>query len=314
VTDAGREFSVYHHPFNDDWEISYSEFTDASDGLYLGGVGVRFHHNRVYNMHDDGIYLSPMYERHAIFGGGARLDISQNYLGRCLTALAFGGTEENHDKVYFYRNVIDLRAPIQTGRPGPKSPQPSYYYGKATGDHGSPPWSSMFAYHNTLVVRSDAQSADMWMGRGSTADRPRNVFNNVFVHLEQIGGASLPDSPHLQIDGNLYWQPGLEAKRAASFFSAYRASPLFAKSKQAYPPGFDAHSLVTDPQFTTVQQDPLAANDYRLQRTSPAIDAGVEVPADWPDPLRKEDRGKPDIGALPVGAEPFKAGRAAAPQ
>ena len=62
VTDANGEFSVYHYPFNDDWEIAYSEFTEASDGLYLGGIGLRFHHNLIENMQDDGIYLSPMFE------------------------------------------------------------------------------------------------------------------------------------------------------------------------------------------------------------------------------------------------------------
>ena len=36
-----------------------------------------------------------------------------------------------------------------------------------------------------------------------------------------------------------------------------------------------------------------------------AIDAGVDLPGDWPDPLRTKDAGKPDLGALPLGAEPF---------
>ena len=58
VTGANREFDVYCFPFNDDWEIAHSEFTEGSDGLYLGGVGLRFHHNLVSNMQDDGIYLS----------------------------------------------------------------------------------------------------------------------------------------------------------------------------------------------------------------------------------------------------------------
>jgi hypothetical protein len=39
----------------------------------------------------------------------------------------------------------------------------------------------------------------------------------------------------------------------------------------------------------------------------------VELPADWPDPLRKQDTGKPDLGALPFGAEPFPVGPAAGP-
>jgi hypothetical protein len=40
----------------------------------------------------------------------------------------------------------------------------------------------------------------------------------------------------------------------------------------------------------------------------------VALPDDWPDPLRKQDKDKPDIGALPLGAEPLNAGRAAAPK
>ena len=43
------------------------------------------------------------------------------------------------------------------------------------------------------------------------------------------------------------------------------------------------------------------------------INAGVPLPVDWPDPLRAADKGKPDIGALPLGADAFKVGRTAAP-
>jgi hypothetical protein len=310
VTAANPEFSVYHSPFNDDWEISYSEFTDASDGLYLGGVGMRFHHNIVYNMHDDGIYLSPMFQRSKVFGGGATLHLYQNYLGRCLTMLAFGGTEANHDTVYFYRNVVDLRAPIWTGRPGAKSPRPSSRTGKLTGDHGSPPWSSMFTYHNTFVIASQGYTADMWMARGAVKERPRKVFNNIFVHTQQLPAVNLLDSPDLQVDGNVYWHPGTPAKQTASFFAKYRASPAYEKSKKVYPPGFDTNSLIADPQLMKVGGDLMTMNDYRLKPGSPAVNAGVELPADWPDPLRKLDQGKADIGAYPLGSETWKVGRA----
>jgi hypothetical protein len=48
--------------------------------------------------------------------------------------------------------------------------------------------------------------------------------------------------------------------------------------------------------------------DFRLQTDSPAVNAGVPVPPDWPDPLRAADAEAPDIGALPLGAEPFRVG------
>lgn len=309
VTAANPEFSVYHNPFNEDWEISYSEFTDASDGLYLGGVGLRFHHNIVYNMHDDGIYLSPMYQRAKVFGGGATLHLYQNYLGRCLSMPAFGGTEPNHDTVYFYRNVVDMRAPIWTGRPSNKNPKPSSQTGKLTGDHGSPPWSAMVTYHNTFVIASQGFTADMWMARGAVKERPRKVFNNIFVHSLQLPAVNLLDSPDLQIDGNLYWHPGAPDKQTASFFTKYRASPAYGNSKKVYPPGFDTNSLVADPQFMKVGADPLARNDYRLKPGSPAVNAGVALPVEWLDPLRKLDPGRPDIGAYPLGADAWTFGR-----
>ena len=50
-------------------------------------------------------------------------------------------------------------------------------------------------------------------------------------------------------------------------------------------------------------------NDFRLPAGSGAIDAGVELPADWPDPLRAVEQGKPDAGALPSGSGRLKVGR-----
>lgn len=310
VTECGREFSVYAFPVNDDWEIAYSEFTEGSDGLYLGGVSMRFHHNIVDNMQDDGLYLSPMYPRHFYLRGGATLHLYQNYFSRALTMLAYGGAEGNQDKVYFYRNIIDLRGPVQHGRPSSKSPGAvAPYAGKVMGDHGSPPWPAMFTYHNTVISREPARSVSLGFTDGSQADRPRRVFNNILVHGAGLATFAQPDVPFVQTDGNLFWQPGLDAKLAGGFFNAYRASAAFASSKKVYPPGFEAHSLVADPKFVRFALAGGEKNDYRLQPASPAVDAGVLVPADWPDPLRAADKGKPDMGALPEGAEPLQVGR-----
>jgi hypothetical protein len=54
-------------------------------------------------------------------------------------------------------------------------------------------------------------------------------------------------------------------------------------------------------------------DDLRLDGKSPAIDAGVAIPSDWPDTLRGKDKGKPDIGAIPAGGAMPKVGPAAAP-
>lgn len=316
VPEAGREFSVYAFPFNDDWDISYSEFTDASDGIYLGGVSVKFHHNLVDAMQDDGIYLSPMHHRYSSLLGKAKLLLYQNHFSQAMTMLAFGGPEKStDDTIYFFRNIIDLRKPVNLGRPSAKSPGPlTPYAGHVMGDHGSPPWPGMFIYHNTIITKDGDRYAPLSLSAGATAERPRRVFNNIIVHGKTMPGFTLPDSQFLQSDGNLYWQPGLEPKLSGSFFTAYRASPAFKNSMKAYPPGFDSNSKIADPMFLKFNLDAKAANDYRLQPGSPAIDAGVAFPADWPDPLRQTDKGKPDIGALPLGTENFAIGRSAAPE
>jgi hypothetical protein len=49
------------------------------------------------------------------------------------------------------------------------------------------------------------------------------------------------------------------------------------------------------------EPDACTVNDYRLQADSPAIAAGMVLPADWQDPRRPADGSRPDIGALPAG-------------
>jgi hypothetical protein len=60
--------------------------------------------------------------------------------------------------------------------------------------------------------------------------------------------------------------------------------------------------------------DPRQPIDPGLQPSSPAIDAGVALPAEWPDPVRDRDPGKPDLGALPAGAAMLDVGPKASNQ
>jgi hypothetical protein len=309
TTDTGREFSVYAFPTSDDWEIGYSEFTDSHDGLYLGGIGLKFHHNLVDNFQDDGIYLSPMYP----YAPPAELHIYQNEFRRCLTALAFGGTEDDPDKVFIYRNLFDLRGGVNYGRPSTANPEQKPYPGRVISDHGSPPWAAMNIYHNTFVMSQGGVSGEMNTLAGAREGYPRRVFNNIFLHTTALP-APRPPAPELdmQWDANLHWSPGVGEKEAADYFTRYRASPAYEQSKKVYPAGFSTNSLVADPRLVKAPSDDAAAAvDYRLAEGSPAIDAGVPLPAEWPDPLRESDTGKPDIGAMPLGAEPLQAGRAA---
>lgn len=310
VTDTGREFSVYAFPMNDDWEVSYSEFTDSHDGLYLGGVGVKFHHNLVDGFQDDGIYLSQMYPRHLYHGSGARIEISENLFTRSLTPLAFGGLEDTGDDIYIYRNIFDLRGGVNYGRPSEDNPDVKPYPAiRAMSDHGGPPWPKMSIYNNTFVTLNGR--IDLGTMGSIRAGYPRAVFNNIYFNFGALGRVQPPSHELGQSDGNLFWSPAGQAA-AATYFDQYRKSPAFAQSKAVYPAGFTTNSVAADPLFLNVTPDWPTPLDVRLSEKSPAINAGADLPDGWPDSRRAEDAGRPDIGALPLGSKPLAVGRNAA--
>ena len=310
VIDSGRESSVYATPYNDFWEIDHSEFTDAHDALYLGAINLKFHHNLIENMQDDGIYLSPMYYRHRLEKTDPQLYIYQNVFRQQLTALAFGGPQPySRDTVYIFRNLFDLRQPVPTGRPSAKRAEPGFSYGRILGDHGSPPWSNMRIYHNTFIQRGPARYADMETNGHTAAKLGREVFNNIFYHSARLPGFIGPNTEDKAVsDGNLYWSPTAKAGQKTTLFSRFRKSTKFTASKSLYPAGSTTHSIVVDPKFVSVQEN-AERNDYRLGKNSPALNSGVAIPKDWPDPIRKADAGQPDLGALPLGVKMWKVGR-----
>ncbi len=312
--EAGQESSVYATPQNDDWEFAYSDFTDAHDGLYFGCINIRFHHNYLDGLQDDGIYLSPMYHRYRLLPTDPEIHIYQNHFGAMLTALAFGGPHERtRDMVFVYRNVFDLRGVVPTGRPRETGGDAGISHGKLIGDHGSPPWANLNFYHNTVISAEGGRTADMSLLSAVKEGYSRRVFNNILVHMPRMPGfPALNPTADLAHDGNLYYCPSVETT-ADQLFGRFRKSPAFEASQQRYPPGSTTHSLVANPQLMLLNAESARQVDYRLKSESPAIDAGVELPEDWPDPFRKQDPGRPDIGALPNGAAPWSAGRTTAP-
>ena len=298
--DAGRESSVWAYPQNDQWKITHCHFTDSHDGLYLGAMHVEIAHCLIENLQDDGIYLSPMYQRHKLDGTDPQIRVHHNVFKQLLTALAFGGNEPNtHDQIYVYRNVFDLREPIMAARMSETRAEPSLNTGKLVGDHGSPPWSAMTLAHNT-VIASGSRDALMAAGAGATPERPKRVYNNLFVHTDRLPAYFVPAAgTNLISDGNLFWSPATDEKQATALFKKWQASPSFAENKKLYAAGSDGHSVVADPRL----------NEYAPGNGSAAIDAGVEVKFEGFDPANKDDAGKPDIGAIPAGGKMFSAGR-----
>ena len=300
--DSGRESSVFAYPQNDKWEIAHCHFADAHDGLYLGTINCQFHGNLVENLQDDGIYLSPMYQRHRLEKTDPQIHVFSNTFRQLLTPLAFGGdVAATYDTIFIYRNLIDLRRPVYTGRPSVREAEARISTGKPMGDHGSPPWPAMNIYHNTFVIAEPARDAALVTLGATRAGNPRRVFNNLYVHQARLPGFVPPAADGDVIsDGNCYWSPLADEKQAAALFNKFRASEQFAASQQKYPPGCEANSRCADPRLTALPADPFAASDFSPAAGSPLVDAGVPVSADWPDPLRSADAGQPDIGAIPA--------------
>jgi hypothetical protein len=300
---------------NSDFEIAHCELTDHHDGLLIHAVeGMRLHHNLVDNFNDDGIEPGPKKERGKTY-------IYQNLISRCLSPFTAHGKKpapvqgEEGSGVYLYRNIIDLRR--GTYYSPPEKPDPTgAYLNRATTilahDHGSPILQPYHVYHNTFLLPGSA-----WRGyyaftwgshlRGTT----RRVFNNLFVQVAGQPGLNflaVSADDDFQADGNLFWGVKEGPKVRGDFFGTFRKSALFAASKKRYPPGLGANDRFADPKLVSLGGEGKQPSDLRLLKDSPAIGAGVEIPAAWPDPLRKRDGGRPDIGALPFGAEPFRVG------
>lgn len=121
-------------------------------------------------------------------------------------------------------------------------------------------------------------------------------------------------------DGNLHWSFGASAtgqpgaadatrlRNAAEFLKGFQQSPQFKASQRLYPPGWTKNDVVADPQFVAFTGNGSLPADCSLQSGSPAANAGVAIPAEWPDPLREADAGKPDLGALPLGVKAWRVG------
>lgn len=285
-------------PANRDWEISYSELTDSHDGPFLGSVkGMKLHHCLVDNFNDDGVYVTAC-------GMGGDLHIYQNVLSRCYHIFAYYGSFPTGSGVHVYRNIIDLRQPVYVGQPA-SADDPAFKdgmpgRGRLCGDHGSPTWEPMRFYQNTVVFNDAFRDYYGAGWGGHTGKRERQVFNNIFIQLAGNPGLKFdPTEADLRFDGNLLWGLRDGAAVKGDYFAAFQRSPVFTESQKAYPAGWTSHDRFADPKLTRVAADWRTPLDVRPLAVSPAINNGVELPADWPDPLRKADDGKPDIGALP---------------
>jgi hypothetical protein len=307
VTEGSYEFEVFHYPYNHDWEIAYSEFTDGHDGVYLSGHGIRFHHNLVERMQDDGVYLSS--PTHYF---NDDIHVCQNLIRDIFTAFACNNTGGPRGEIFVYRNIVDQRQGVPFNRPGPQKPEGGMLRGHGFLAHGNNliGIENLHFYHNTFITET-------WSG-GSFAARTwtvtdertrRTILNNLFVYLNHYPESAYPSAHDIYMDGNLHWCPAADAKPPDGFLEKVRMAEGSKAAQAKYSSGWEAHTAVGDPRFVAFDPKPAAKNDYRLQKDSPAVGKGVVLPANMPDPGRPAGGAAPDIGALPLGAEVPEFGR-----
>lgn len=130
----------------------------------------------------------------------------------------------------------------------------------------------------------------------------------IYLNALSTGGDIRSPEDDLQADGNLHWSMTEGPTHEGDFFAEFRRSRIFEASKKWYSPGWAAHDIFADPKFARCRPDWQIPADVRLREDSPAVNAGVELPTDWPDPLRGRDHAKPDIGAVPLGTDPPQVG------
>jgi len=284
--------------------------------VYPSGRNIRFHHNWVGAMQDDGIYISsptPWITD--------KLYVYQNVVSRVTTGIAAHTRGGPGGDIYVFRNVIDMRGPIQYNRPTPKLPGGMVIDGsQAFMTHGSDLLSieRMYFYQNTCIIPMNhpngAYAGSMIQSTGP--DMTRRVFNNIYVYYDSEAkgypGIYLEaKQADLQIDGNVHWDVTEGKPPRADFLEKARTHPLSEANKKNYPAGWESCSVAADPKFlkpvhVTRLRD--GDNDYRLQKDSPAVGLGIVLPAEWMDPLRPKDGARPDAGALPLAGEQLKVG------
>ncbi|MBL8829432.1 MAG: hypothetical protein JNM18_20780 [Planctomycetaceae bacterium] len=307
---AGAGYLVLTGPGDADFEFSHCDLTDHHDCMTFRSVdGMSIHHCLIENFNDDGIEPGPKKER-------GRTVVYQNRIAQILGPFTAHGNRtepmatEPGSGVYVYRNVVDLRQGIYKTPPASPDPSGSFLNEPTTivaSDHGSPTLPNYYVYHNTFLMADGPFRNYYGFTWGAhTHDTVRRVFNNIFVQVNGVPAlnyTAIAPADDFQADGNLFWAVKHGPEFSGDLFRAFRSSPQYVASQRHYAPGWSTHDRWGDPKFVALAEPGSATLNVGLQPDSPAIDAGVPIPSEWPDVLREQDRGQPDLGALPRGVE-----------
>ncbi len=295
VTEGGEESDVFYYPVNNHWEVAYTEFADAHDGIYLNGRNVWMHHCSIRNIQDDGVYLSSPTP-----GVCDDVHIAQNFISKCLIPFAAHTRGGPGGAVHVYGNVVDMREKVNYRRPTEDKPEGGFISSVFFLIHGRTQLrgiENIGFYHNTAILTHRA-FAGTAPGRNHP-DSVRSVYNNLFVYLETPDLPKGEATSQVNVDGNLHWSPlgyGKNGTGADWLKGVQESAHSQGNTGQWQGTVWEKSGVADDPRFAKFDSlDPASSIDYRLKPESPAIGKAIDFPqkAD----LRGNAAG-PNIGAF----------------
>jgi hypothetical protein len=310
-----------------DVTVHHCDIFHAHDS-YIFGKNMKFHHNWIRNLNDDGIALS----------GDAKTqnaEIYCNVITKCLTALSFA-TQRDIDDIYIYGNLIDIREPTLGIRPDGDGPPDALRQGHFFKDGGDERHIELF--HNTCLVRDPGAKGDVFTdikdaGFGYYAtlgnSLPRNAYNNIMVaiyteELRPIAFLPPKDFP-CATDGNTYFRIPEGDAVDTKFLVRWRIDdhlhesgefPSLLKFQEKYwhedEVPYEHDGILEDPQFRsfdTVTGRPRLFDDLRLNRQRTSKRSIVEMPDQLSDMMEAATGLPPtDRGCFPADGARLRVG------
>jgi len=297
-----------------DVRLSYNHIRGGHDGIGINDAEYNLvvDHNRIENFHDDGLELEGT-------SNVGRIEVYENYIGNCISVIAPGQDTPQFDgPLLVYRNTFALlrnhyvnrKEGINTWNGGGRY---GFEYMFKHGSGSSYSTRNTHYYHNTMIMLNTAGK-----GINITPKYPADtrIANNIMIMVNgRVNGTFRTDSGQV-LDGNLYWK--VNTVDSDALLSSYDTVPEFNSAT-----GLEANGLGsvprrgTDPQFATLTLDVVdrsvsewvlrpdsesfVPSDFFLSAISPAVGAGIVIPAHPTLGTLPDTRNSRDMGAYPLG-------------
>ncbi len=251
-------------------------------GVMIGGMNHIVSHNKIDDVSYDGIYLS---------GGSTNVSISNNLISRCLLSLSDGGgiyTASWHNNLVIENNIVHDIVGNAGGTPSstPATVIGIYLDELAEGItvrkniiyNCNSVGMMLHRTHNNTIINNVIYNTpiSVYMSEKSQDEMyDNNFYNNIFLSSNEeqltfaVGRYSGSTTSSGDFDYNIHYNPYNE--NVIRYYQDWKTTYYTFSQWQTFS-GQEPNGMQADPLFTDILN-----NDFNLQSTSPAIDAGVDV-------------------------------------